>query len=354
MKVIRKYLAFTVLKAMSLVVILLAAISGIIELLREITVVGTGQYTLTAAFWYVLTTIPQHLYEFFPMAGLLGCMLGLGMLASRSEIIAMRAAGVSLMDVSKAVLQVSIIVALLVSIVGETLVPKLRLWADNYKTLKTSNGNVLSTQHGMWIRERGDFINIDLIASPKLLYGITRYKLDKQGKLQQTSHAESAVYEEGQWQLINLETTDISTQGIKTAVTSKHLWKVTLAPEILSVAVIEPMQMNLLELYLYQRYRQKTHLASGEYAYAFWQRIFQPFSTAVMILLAIPFISGSLRSSTMGLKLLLGIVVGFLFYILNQLFGPMSSVYQLPPILAAMLPMLIFGLLSVVLLKKIR
>ncbi len=354
MNIVQKYLATTVIKSISLALLLLASISGIIELLREMAEVGTGHYTMSAALIYVVTTIPQHVYEFFPMTGLIGSILGLGILASRSEIIALRAAGFSLMDITKAVLKAAVILALLVTILGEVLVPRLRLWADHYKTFKTSSGLAFATQHGMWIRDQGNFIHIDLIASPTHLYGITRYNLDQQRHLRQVSYAEKATYEQNKWQLHNIQQSLITDDGIKIEQINNLPWLINLPPDILNVAVIEPMQMDIIELYRYINYRKHIGLAKGEYALSFWQRIFQPFASAVMILIAVPFISGSLRSATMGLKLLLGIVAGFLFYILNQFFGPMSLVYQLPPFLAALLPTLIFMILGLILLKKVR
>ena len=168
------------------------------------------------------------------------------------------------------------------------------------------------------------------------------------------SHAEDAIYVQNTWQLRNIQQSLLTNNGIKTEQLNSLPWLINLPPDILNVAVIEPMQMDIMELYQYITYRKHTGLANGEYALSFWQRVFQPLASAIMILIAVPFISGSLRSATMGLKLLLGIVAGFLFYILNQFFGPMSLVYQLPPILAALLPTVIFMLLGLMLLKKVR
>jgi len=86
----------------------------------------------------------------------------------------------------------------------------------------------------------------------------------------------------------------------------------------------------------------------------FWQRLFQPLATLVMICLAVPFIFGPLRTGTMGLRILSGVIVGFGFYILNQFFGPFSMVYQFPPLLAAGLPTLLFATLGVGLLWSSR
>lgn len=354
MKILQRYLAITVIKSIMLAMLLLAAISGVIELLHEMSNVGTGNYNITAALIYVITTVPQHIYEFSPMAELIGSIIGLGMLASRSELIAIRASGFSLTDIAVTVLKAALIIAILMSLLGETCVPRLRLWADNYKTYKTSAGQAYASQHGMWVKDKTDFIHIELITSPTKLYGITRYELDGQGRMQQVSRADQATYAEDGWHLTNLKVNSINDSGITINNLPNAVWNINLPPSVLKVAVAEPLQMNLLDLFHYVSYRKHAGLASGEYALSFWQRLFQPLSAAIMILIAVPFISGSLRSTTMGLKLLLGILAGFLFYVLNQFFGPMSMVYQLPPMLAALLPTLIFAIIGLFFVKKVR
>jgi len=73
-----------------------------------------------------------------------------------------------------------------------------------------------------------------------------------------------------------------------------------------------------------------------------------------MLFLAIPFIFGPLRSVTMGLRLVSGVVVGFSFYMLNQFFGPFSLVYNVPPFVAALLPSLLFFIIGVFLMRRVR
>src|SRR5690606_32248100 len=114
-------------------------------------------------------------------------------------------------------------------------------------------------------------------------------------------------------------------------------------------------EMSLKELNRYIREQKKysqqnTHL----YQFAFLQRIIQPFTTMVMMILAIPFIFGPLRSSSMGSKLLVGATVGFGFHIINKFFGPVSAVFQWPTLLAALGPTVIFALVGVYLMRRVR
>lgn len=83
-----------------------------------------------------------------------------------------------------------------------------------------------------------------------------------------------------------------------------------------------------------------------------WSKIFSPLSVAVMMLMALSFIFGPLRSVPMGIRVVTGISFGFLFYVLDQIFGPLSTVYSMPPVLGALLPSMLFLLISVYMLLK--
>jgi lipopolysaccharide export system permease protein len=132
------------------------------------------------------------------------------------------------------------------------------------------------------------------------------------------------------------------------------LWDVPVKPKILTISSIDPDEMTLHELNRYIREQKRSHQNVHTYQFAFLQRIVQPFTTMVMMVLAIPFIFGPLRSSTMGSKLLVGAAVGFGFHILSRFFGPVSTVFQLPPALAALGPTVIFAVLGVYLMRRVR
>ncbi len=81
-------------------------------------------------------------------------------------------------------------------------------------------------------------------------------------------------------------------------------------------------------------------------------KIFQPLSVAVMMLMALSFIFGPLRSVPMGVRVVTGISFGFVFYVLDQIFGPLTLVYGIPPIIGALLPSASFFLISLWLLMR--
>ena len=67
----------------------------------------------------------------------------------------------------------------------------------------------------------------------------------------------------------------------------------------------------------------------------------QPVSIAVMLLVALSFIFGPLRTVTMVLSSC-GVITGITFHLTNEIFGPVVMVYQIPAVVGAVLPSLLF------------
>ena len=78
----------------------------------------------------------------------------------------------------------------------------------------------------------------------------------------------------------------------------------------------------------------------------------QPFVTAALVLMAISFIFGPLRSVTLGQRIFTGVVVGFVFRIAQDLLGPASQVFGFSPLIAVVVPASICGLAGCWMLRK--
>lgn len=354
MKILSRYIALTITGTTLIVVVALLGMDFFIELLHEFADVGKGEYTLRMALEFVLYIIPRDLYLLFPMAGLIGVMLGLGILASNSELVVMRASSLSIAQISFAVMFAVISMVAVITFIGEGLAPYALHHADMMKSLAKSSGQAVSTQHGLWLREGNNFIHIEKVARGGGLEGISRYEFDDQHQLLRSSRAKSAVYRDDHWELLDVQQSHVSELGVKSQYVDKSDWLVSLNPEVLKVAQEDPEEMSLKKLYQIMQYKKQNSLEYADYALPFWRRVFQPLATCVMMFLAIPFIFGPLRTVTMGFRLVMGLIVGFSFYILNQFFGPFSMVFQFPPILAALFPTILFSGVAFYIMQKSR
>jgi lipopolysaccharide export system permease protein len=71
---------------------------------------------------------------------------------------------------------------------------------------------------------------------------------------------------------------------------------------------------------------------------AFWRKVLQPLATLALVLVAMSFIFGPLREGTMAARVFIGIIVGVVFRISQDFFGPASLIFGYDPLLAALSP----------------
>jgi lipopolysaccharide export system permease protein len=354
MPLLERYIAKTVLSAIGLVTLMLIGLQIFILFVNQLDDLGKLDYGIAQATVFVLLQMPYQVYLFFPMASLLGSLIGLGILANHSELVVARAAGMSISQITLAVLKAALFVIVLITSIGELLVPMMTQYANDYKAAALSGGQTLRTAQGVWLRYGNDFISIGEVLPNKVLHHIYQFRFDKEQNLQVAREIDEARFIDQAWVAYGVKQTDFSADHTKASSFESLPWDVPVKPNILMISSIEPDEMTLHELNRYLREQKKSKQNAHNYKLAFLQRIIQPFTTMVMMLLAIPFIFGPLRSSTMGSKLLVGATVGFSFHIMNRFFGPVSTVFQWPPELAAIGPTVVFAFIGLYLMRRVR
>lgn len=354
MIIVDRYIAKNVLSAIALITLMLTGLQIFILFVNQLGDVGRAGYGIKEAAFFVLLQLPYQVYLFFPMASLLGCLVGLGNMASHSELIVMRAAGMSIAQITRAVLKASLLVILIVTVLGETLVPYLSRYSNEYKFTSLSGGQSLHTAQGVWLHYDNDFILIGSILPHAVLHDVSEFRFNKTHELKIARSMSKVTYRDGQWNAEGVSQTEFEKNHTKTQQLQHMIWDISIKPAILKISSVQPDAMNLYELYRYLREQKRTHQAAHQYQLSFLQRSIQPLTTLVMMMLAIPFIFGPLRSSSMGSKLLVGATVGFGFHILNNFLGPVSLVFQWPAMLAAFGPTLLFAVLGVYLMKRVQ
>jgi lipopolysaccharide export system permease protein len=353
-KLLNRYIAKTVLSSIGLVTLMLAGLQIFILFVNQLDDLGRANFGIFEAASYVLLQMPYQVYLFFPMASLLGSLIGLGVMANYHELVVMRAAGMSIWQVTFAVLQAAVVVILLVTAIGETVVPKLAAIANDRKLQAMSQGQALRTSKGMWLRNGNDFITIGSVLPNNDLKHVFQFHFDDNNHMRFARKMETITYQQGTWTAFDVSESVIDDDRTSANHYDKMVWDVPLKPNILQIGSDEPDEMTLKEIHQYLRIQKKNHQSAMNYQLAYWQRILQPITTVVMMVLAIPFIFGPLRSSTMGSKLLAGATMGFGFHMINRIFGPISQVFQLPVEVAAFGPTILFALLGLFLVKRVR
>ncbi|KDO13913.1 lipopolysaccharide ABC transporter permease [Vibrio metoecus] len=343
-KILDWYIGRTIVATTALVLVTFVGLSGIIKYVEQLRKVGEGSYDLLQALLFVVLSIPRDVEMFFPMAALLGALIGLGALASSSELVVMQAAGFSKLDIGLSVLKTAISTNdPSITLLGEWGAPQAQKLARDMRAFATSGGAIMSVRTGVWARDANDFIFIAKVDNEQLI-GMNLWRFDENKKLSTVIFAEEVDYiGNNEWLMKDVHLTRmVNDIEISKEALPEYRWHTSLAPDKLAVVTVKPEELSLSGLSDYVHYLKASEQDASRYELALWRKVTQPISIAVMMLMALSFIFGPLRSVTMGARILSGVIAGFTFYISSEFFGPLSLVYGLPPLFGAIAPSLVF------------
>lgn len=353
MKIIDRYLGQTIFQTISIVMLALIGLELFILLIGELGDIGRGNYSVLSAFFYVILTLPQEIYTLFPMAGLLGMLMGLGLLANHSELIILQGAGLSPLQIALKTLKTILLLIIAITILGEFIAPYTNYTAQEFKSQKMHPGSQESDLgRDIWLRVNNNYLHVTRIDKQRILHGITLFQFNSSGELLRISRADTVIFENHQWRAANVDTTLM--KGDRTASEHKATlsWPFNVSPELVQNTIQEPNQLSLSQLQRTMNYHHHIQNSSNAVQLAFWRRLMQPLASLVMMLLAIPFIFGPLRHANHSFRLVAGIAIGFLFYYSNQFFGPFTLLLHWPAFVGAILPTIIFAVVGLLLLRK--
>ncbi|WCP66728.1 LPS export ABC transporter permease LptG [Vibrio tubiashii] len=352
-KILDLYIGRTIIATSSLVLATFVGLSAIIKYVEQLRKVGEGTYDLLQALLFVLLSIPRDIEMFFPMAALLGALIGLGMLASSSELVVMQAAGFSKLDIGLSVLKTAVPLMIMVTLLGQWGAPQAQKAARDLRAFATSGGAIMSVRTGVWARDANDFIFIGKVEDSKI-YGMNMWRYDDDKRLESVVYAAEVEYvSDNTWMMKDVQLTEMVDEvEISKQSLAEYSWTTSLAPDKLAVVTVKPEELSLGGLYDYVTYLKASEQDPSRYELAFWRKVTQPFSIAVMMLMALSFIFGPLRSVTMGARILSGVIAGFTFYISSEFFGPLSLVYNIPPVFGAVMPSIVFLTVALLLLRR--
>lgn len=352
MKILDLYIGRIIASTTFLTLAVFVSLSGIIKFVEEMKAVGRGSYDLSHAALYVLYFIPRDVEMFFPMAALIGGLIGIGMLASNSELVVMQASGLSRLDIIKSVMKSASVLIIISMLVGEWVAPVGESSARQVKAQAISGGSLISASGGTWAKDGDLFVHINEVEDTGSLKGVQIYRFNDALKLTSWLSAEKATYQKDAWLLSEVVETHISNGEIKSENLQIKSWQSSLTPDKLGVVTVKPESLSVRDLLEYLDYLKENDQDPSRYQLAFWRKVVQPITVAVMILVALSFIFGPLRSVSMGARIMMGVATGILFFITNQVLGSLSLVYQLPAIFGALMPSVIFTSVALFFIKR--
>ena len=355
MRIIDRYIMRQVLLSVSMAALALAGFDYFFNLVQELKVIGKGQYHLAEAFSYLLLTMPSRMYTLFPWAALIGSLMSLGALANRSELVVMRTGGLSVFEITGAAIKAAACLTIFMFVLGEGFGPQAEHFAQARRTWHLSGGQSMQTEAGLWIKQGLSFMHIQKIGSGGEVIGLTRYQFNQHYDLEEALFAGSARLVDQDWILEAVQGTRFLGSKTESFAHATQVMPALVDSDILEAAMVKhPERLSLLALWKMMRHQSQNQLDDRAYALAFWLKIFQPLVIMMMVFLGAPCIFGPLRSVSMGSRLVAGLLIAFFFHTLNQILAPIAIVYQFPPILAVLLPIVFLSALGFWALYRLR
>lgn len=354
LRIFDRYVRNTVGLSILVVLLVIVGIDTIGTLMDEQKALSEhyGHYFFKESLIYVLTLIPSTLPTYIPLASLIGCLLGLGLLANSSELVVMRAAGTSVFRLAWIALKPALALLLVGTLIGEFIAPPLERYAENKKLDAKYLENSAITTHGLWNREGNEYVHIRQIEMDGSLKGVTIYHFSSNQTLEHAIFAKTAHFEGKDWTLHDVEKTIFSDTKIQKVTQERLSWQSKLSPSLVNILILKPSRLSMRELRSYASYIDKQSVNSDEYWLAFWKKALRPVEGVGFVLIAISFIFGPLRSATMGSRVVAGFAVGMAFKMLQDLLAPASMLYGFSSFTAVALPMLVCFLFAWYFLKR--
>lgn len=353
MRILDIYIGKILLRHILVTIVVLLGLFVFVTFIDELGNLDKGSYGIAQILQYVILSIPKILYEVFPMAALIGSILGLSVLARDSELIVMRAAGVSVQRIVLSVLKVGLMLAVVATIMGEIISPYTETKAQKIRaeSMQTNIGQEQNT--GLWLRDDNTYVNIGEVLPDLTLLRVKIFEFDNRNFLRFLSTAEQGEYQQQRWLLKGLQRTMIDdTSSAADKVTAAY-WSTVVSPDILRVFMIKPEQLSAWQLTKYIEHLKTNKQETNDFELAYWTKIVTPFATAVMLILAVPFVFKEARSGSLGRSLFSGIMIGLGFFILNKAFTYFVPLFNIPPLLGAVLPTMLVCILSFYMIRRI-
>jgi len=353
--VLTRYIVREILKGSFVAVILLLTLFNLFTFSDQLKDLGKGNYGLTEIFYYLALTSPSVFYELMPASALLGSLFILGAMGNNRELIAMRAAGLSVFGIIKAVMVAGAILVLIAIAVGEFVAPVTEQAAQMIKLTAQNDQVVMKAKYGLWLREGKKFINVRKIEDDGSLADISIYELDDQRHLRNSAHAQKATFQgDQQWKLEGIAQSNISLEQMTADSRSEQLWQSSLAPDLLDIVVVKSHDLSMYDLAMYIDFLKKNHQKSHEFEMAFWGRVVNPLVVFVMLLVSAPFVIGVKRGVNVGARMMIGVVIGMGFNIIDKIVSHIGLIYSLNPPLMAFLPSLTILALALFALNRVQ
>lgn len=354
LKIFERYVAIHVVAATLLSLLVLLALFLFVSVVDDLGDVGKGDYTVLRSLEYVALSAPRLAFSLFPVAAVIGTLLGLGLMAANSELVVLRGAGVSVAELVGAAMKAAALLMIAVLLVGEFVAPISERIAEERRASAHAGYAVNRDGAGFWARDGNSFINVRGLNPGERMEELFIYEFDDSRRLRVATHAAEATYREGRWHLVDIAQTRFDGDRVTGRSLERARWDSHFRPELVNLVALRPESLSALGLTRYIGHLRRNMQSAKRFELALWTKLAYPLATGVMVLLAVPLVLGRLQRAGLGARMLVGALLGLSFHIVNQATGHLGLVYQLNPVVTALSPTGIFLVAALWMLRRLN
>jgi lipopolysaccharide export system permease protein len=355
MTILDRYIVRSILSFVFLVMAIVLVLGALFVFIDQQDEIGVGHYTVVTALWYTLLNLPQQAFELLPITGLIGSLLGLGSLARGSELTVVRATGISVARIAGAALIAGVILIAIEVLLGEYLAPPLQVAAREQKAFEKFTNISFGSGGGAWVRDGNLILNVARQSGQRQFGSMQIFELSPDHRLVALGHAVNATAgADKKWLLGDYTESRFADDSVQAQPPGQRILQSNVTAGFLGLAAQDPNQLTSRALWQLIQYYRRNALDASQFIFAFWSRIARTVAIAFAVLLAIPFVLGSLRSSGAGTRTLMGLLLGICFFLLQRLIESGTIVFDLNPLVLAWIPTAMLGIVTLLLLARAR
>jgi lipopolysaccharide export system permease protein len=349
-----RYIISHVFALTGIVALALTAIYTFVTFVTESRNLGQGNFGVPQLALYVTLLIPTSIYLLLPIIAMLGTLMGLGTLAAQSEIIAMRAAGVSLMRIGRSTLLAGALLGLVSLALGDWLAPMAKVKAETMQAEAREGVQAGTRNVPVWLREGDSVIHIKSLINETQFSEAEIFKLAPDLSIKSILNARAGAYESGRWRFSDVTRTDFAADGTHVGKAATLDWGDQPSPEVLRLFLLRANAISIHGLLRLMEYLRANGLSDREYSLELCRKLITPLTVMAMMLFTIPFVMGPLRSTGAGQRLLVGVLIGVTFYVVNEVTANTGQLYGWAPIVSAGLPTVFLVVIALLRLRALR
>jgi lipopolysaccharide export system permease protein len=353
--VLARYLMKSIIGHTLLVMLVLLVLNSLYLFITQQDEIGTGTYSTQHALLFVAMNLPQGAFDTLPIASLIGALLALGNLARSMELTVIRAAGVSTLRLAMWVGSAGVVLMVMTALLGEFVAPQMVQYGRQMKTFEKFHDYSMAGNRGAWAKDGDTIISVQQQNAGNIYGGVYVFKFDGQHRLRSLGKASSASIDaENRWKLSDYRESRLEGDRIIPSRQADAEIATRLSPEFLGLAVVDPGSLPGRGLYNYIQHLKQNGLDARQYETSLWARIARTVAVAIIVILAVPFAFGPMRSTGTGTRTVVGILMGVAFFLLAKMLESGGAVFDLPPILVAWAPTVILAGVTSLAIARVR